>query len=273
MRSRSKRRGALSILIVTKNAEDVIGRALASLRGLGNELVVIDSGSTDETVSIVRKFTNNISTYAFEQDFSKLRNYGLSKVVGDWVLVLDSDEQISEKANREIPNLIKNRTVDGYWFRRQTFIMPNRYLHYGLFYPDWQLRLFRKNKGYRYHGTVHEQLEIPKEKTIEIPYDILHYPQHQKYSSFKDFFHIMPYIKISSEELAKSSKGFFVLIFSGIFQSIYLFGGGFFRGKGFLDGWDGLRAHVIFASSIAFAYIMAAWKKAKGKFCYEIHAV
>ncbi len=263
MLSRNNGSKALSILIVTKNAEGVIGKALESLQGLGDELVVIDSGSTDGTVRIVQKFTKNVFMHSFQHDFSNLRNFGLSKVTSDWVLVLDADEELGEEAKREIPDLIRNKTIDGYWFRRKTFLAPGRYLRYGFFYPDWQLRLFRNKKEYRYRGAVHEQLSIPKGKTREVPYDILHYPQHPKYTSFTDFRNLMPYVRIRANELEKSSKGASILLFAAVGQFILLFVGGFFRGKGFLDGWVGFRAHLIFALSVSLAYILAGWRKVK----------
>ncbi len=253
----------LSILMIVKDAGVVIRKALVSLQGLGDELVVVDSGSTDATKTIARKFTNKLYAVVFQQDFSELRNIGLSKVSGDWILVLDADEQLAQETKREIPYLIRNSTIDGYWFRRKTFVSPNRYLHYGLFYPDWQLRLFRNRKEYRYRGTVHEQLAIPKEKTREVSYDILHYPQHPKYTSFTNFRNLLPYIQIQAGELLKSPRDVLGLFVTGVEQFFKLFFGGFLRGKGFLDGWAGFRAHIMFASSIAFAHILAGWRKIK----------
>ncbi len=253
----------LSVLIITKNAEEIIREALKSAEGLWDELVIVDNGSNDGTVKLVRKFTNKVFVNLSHNNFSEIKNYGLSKISGDWVLSLDADERLSKEMRERIPTLIKNRNIGGYWFRRKTFIVPNRYLHYGLFYPDWQLRLFRNKKEYRYRGAVHEQLTIPKEKTKEVSYDILHFPQHPKYTSFTDFYNLMPYVRIHVDELEKASKSIVTLLFDGIGQFTKLFFGGFFRGKGFLDGWEGFRAHIIFASSIALAYTIAAWKRTK----------
>ena len=165
----------LSVLMITKNAKEVIEEALKSLKGLWDELVIIDSGSKDGTLEIAKKFTNNVSSYPFQDNYSDVRNIGLSKVTGNWILVLDADERLSEELKRKISVLINDRNTDGYWFRRKTFISTKEYLRYGLFYPDWQLRLFRNKRGYYFKGAVHEQLTIPKRKTKEMPYDILHY--------------------------------------------------------------------------------------------------
>ncbi|KKU88163.1 MAG: Beta 1,4 glucosyltransferase [Candidatus Gottesmanbacteria bacterium GW2011_GWA2_47_9] len=253
----------LSVLMITKNAKEVIEEALKSLKGLWDEPVIIDSGSKDGTLEIAKKFTNNVSSYPFQDNYSDVRNIGLSKVTGNWILVLDADERLSEELKRKISVLINDRNTDGYWFRRKTFISTKEYLRYGLFYPDWQLRLFRNKRGYYFKGAVHEQLTIPKRKTKEMPYDILHYPQHPKYTAFTDFSNLMPYVHIHADNLVKSSNNILLLCLEGMAQFVNLFFGGFLRGKGFLDGWNGFRAHLIFASSIALAYILAGWEKTK----------
>ena len=112
----------LSVLMITKNAKEVIEEALKSLKGLWDELVIIDSGSKDGTLEIAKKFTNNVSSYPFQDNYSDVRNIGLSKVTGNWILVLDADERLSEELKRKISVLINDRNTDGYWFRRKTFI-------------------------------------------------------------------------------------------------------------------------------------------------------
>ena len=73
----------------------------------------------------------------------------------------------------------------------------------------------------------------------------------------------MPYVHIHADNLVKSSNNILLLCLEGMAQFVNLFFGGFLRGKGFLDGWNGFRAHLIFASSIALAYILAGWEKTK----------
>ncbi len=260
----------LSVLIITKNAEGVIEKTLESVKRLWDELVVVDTGSTDRTIEVVKKFTTKVFEYPFRNDFSEVKNFGISKVRYDWILTLDSDEQVTCELRDALPSLIQNKEVDGYWFRRRTYISPTRYLRYGLFYPDYQLRLFRNKKEYKYRGAVHEQLTIPKGKTRAVPYDILHYQQHPKYTSFADFHNLMPYIHIHASELAITHRSVGSLIIKGIEEFVKLFLSGFFRGKGFLDGWAGFRAHLMFASSVALAYFLAAWKKVKG---HDIHTI
>jgi hypothetical protein len=173
-------------------------------------------------------------------------------------LFLDGDERVSEELVKVIPELLKDNSVDGYWIPRKTFITPDRYLKYGLFYPDYQLRLFRVKKEYRFVGAVHEVVQIPDAKTKKIGQPLLHYPDHPKYTAFSDFKNMNMYITIHAKELRALRKSSWQYYAEGLWQGVFLFCSGFFRGKGFLDGWAGFRAHVLFAASIAAGYFGAA---------------
>lgn len=190
-----------------------------------------------------------------------MRNFGLEKANGEWILMIDSDEKLSTGLIHEIPSLIKDPHIDGYWFRRKTFIAKEIYLRYGFFYPDYQLRLFRNKKEYRYIGAVHEALTIPKEKTKEVPLDILHYPANPKYTSWQDFKNMLPYIRIQAAELQKKQFSAVQLFWLGCTTFWILMFKGFIRGKGFLDGYAGFRAQVLFSLSIASGYILAGFRK------------
>lgn len=203
----------------------------------------------------------NIYYCPFENDFSKLRNFGVNKATGKWIFVLDSDEELSTDLVTAIPTLLKDSTVDGYWFRRKTFITKDRYLRYGFFYPDYQLRLFRNKKEYRYIGAVHEQLTIPKQKTKEMSLDILHFPTNPKYTSWLDFKNMLPYIRIQAAGLQTQQRSIAQLFWLGCTSFWILMFNGFIRGKGFLDGYAGFRAQVLFSLSIASGYILAGFRK------------
>jgi hypothetical protein len=210
------------------------------------------------SVSISKSFINpRVILIKKILDYSYHKNTEIRSIHESWILSLDSDEELSQELLDKLPELIKDDSVDGYWFRRRNYISPTRYLKYGLFYPDWQLRLFRNHQGYKYHGAVHEQLDIPYSKTKQIPVDIYHFPNHPKYTKFSDFTNLLPYVKIKAEELIKLDKSNTWYYERGVWQFMNLFLGGFIRGKGFLDGYVGLRAHLMFAWSIALSYFFA----------------
>lgn len=210
--------------------------------------------------------------------FSVLKNEAMKGVDTEWIFLLDSDEVVSDELKEKIPELITNTTNDGFWIPRRTYISPTRYLKYGLLYPDYQLRLFRNKSEYKYKGDIHEYLTIPEEKATHIKESILHYPRHPKYVSFSNVKNLLPYIDIDAEEkitaylkqedkrLINGVKFAISNILTGVFVFIRLFLDGFIRGKGFLDGWAGLRAHLLFAYSIAGAYWLAVWKLVRNNY-------
>jgi glycosyltransferase involved in cell wall biosynthesis len=240
-------------LIIISNTEKL--NFNNNLLKLVEEVIVVNKNGTNVKNKKIKVF-NFVSN-----NFSELRNFGLEKAKGEWILFIDSDEEFSTELIKEIPKLIEEQNIDGFWFRRKNFISPTRYLKYGLFYPDYQFRLFRNNKEYRYSGAVHEQLNIPIDKTKEVHFDILHHPTNPKYSSFSDIRNFQRYINLDATEKFKLFVSPFKLVFLGKIQFLRLFFGGFFRGKGFLDGWAGFRAHILFAYSISAGYFLAAWWK------------
>ncbi len=247
----------LSAVIITKNASKQLENAIRSVKSIVDEITVVDTGSFDETIKIARRFTKNVFEVPLNQDFSIVRNYALSRSIGEWILVLDADEVLSEELKKQIPELIKHRTYVGFWFRRRWYINNKRYLKYGLFYPDYQLRLFRNSIEFQYIKRVHEEVTIPPEKTQQIHADIYHYNSIQKYISWKGFQQLDDYIHMQALMYKEKGDSKLVLIGKAIYTFVDMFFVGLIRGKGILDGWIGVKAHFFFALSIAKGYIEA----------------
>ena len=162
----------LSNIILTKNEEEVIADCLESLKGLGDEIIVVDAESSDRTTQIADHLGAKIITHKF-LDFASQRNFGMSKALGDFVLYIDADEQLTPEFKGEVRQIIdkfdKSGSIGGYFLRRKTFY----------FGRDWDFfdrvqRLFYKNNFKEWYGVVHE---TPKIKgtfgTISAP--ILHF--------------------------------------------------------------------------------------------------
>lgn len=244
----------LSAIIITKDASKRLEDAIKSVKGLADEITVVDTGSTDKTISLAKKYTKNVFEVPLNQDFSIVRNYALSRSVGEWILVLDADEVLSDELKEQIPELIKHRTYDGFWFRRRWYINAKKYLKHGLFYPDWQLRLFRNASDIQYIHRVHEEVTIPQEKTKQIEADIYHYDSIQKYLFWKGFWQLDGYIRMQAMMHKEERLGTLTLVWKAVYTFIDMFVVGLTRGKGILDGWTGIKAHFFFALSIAKGY-------------------
>lgn len=244
----------ISAVIVTYNEESNLDRCLQSVKW-ADEIVLVDSFSSDCTIKVAKKYTENIYSKKFESNFSLIRNYGLDKVKNEWIVVLDADENFSNDAEAIIRQLIINNDVEGYLFPRRNYVNKNSYLKHGYFYPDYQLRLFRNLKKIRYYGPIHEQPAIEKAKTKIINYlEIYHNCSHTKYNSITSFWRFFPYIKIEAYYKAKKVNNSILLFKIGFMDIIKNFYKSLFKLEGYKDGYLGFRAallHSIYLGSIS----------------------
>lgn len=250
-----RRSKKISALIITFNEESNLDRCLQSIKWV-DDIVIVDSFSSDNTISVGKKYTNNIYSQKFESNFSLIRNYGIDKVKNEWIIVLDADEYFLNNAETIIRQLITNNDVDGYLFPRRNYINKNSYLKYGYFYPDYQLRLFKNNKKIRYYGHIHEQPVVEQARTKIINYlEIYHNFSHTKYDSITSFYRFFPYIRIEAHNKVKNINSSILLIVVGLIDVIKNFYKSFFKLKGYLDGYLGFRAallHSFYLGSISF---------------------
>lgn len=222
----------ISVIILTKNEDDNIEKSIKSVRWC-NEIIVVDDESTDDTLEKVRKFTLKIFKRKLNNNFSSQRNFGLSRAKYDWVLFVDADEVVgSELKNEILKKINKNKTADGFYFKRKDFIFGNEIQH-GEFGNIKLLRLAKKGKG-RWMGNVHEKWEI-RGKIDELKNPLFHFP-HQSINEFLR--EINFYTDIRAKELfdegAKSDFLSIILYTKIKFIQNYLIK------FGFLDGTSGL---------------------------------
>jgi glycosyltransferase involved in cell wall biosynthesis len=164
----------LSAVIITYNEEKNIERCLTSLREIADEIVVVDSGSTDLTKEICSKYGVRFSEHPFEGHIQQ-KNYACSLATHDHILSVDADEALSDELRKEIIEVKNNWTKDGYWINRLTNYC-GKWIHHCGWYPDRKLRLFVKNKG-RWAGfNPHDRLDLDDMRnTAQLKSDLLHY--------------------------------------------------------------------------------------------------
>lgn len=163
----------LSVCIICFNEERNIKRCLESSTW-ADEIVVVDSMSQDGTVAIAREYTDKVYQRRW-CGYTNQKNFALSKVTGDWVLSIDADEKISHGLRHEIREEIeKGHAKDGYTMPRLSFYQ-GRWIKHSGFYPDRQLRLFKRNKGYWVGKRVHERVHVNGEVGT-LRNNLLHYP-------------------------------------------------------------------------------------------------
>lgn len=149
----------IAAALITLNEEHNVGECLESVRW-ADEQVVVDSGSTDKTVEIARKYTPQVSFHSFK-NFADQKNHALSKVKSDWVFFIDADERVTPELEREIRTAAATGDEAAYRVPRQTHFFHRR-LRFSGTQDDAPIRLFPKNKV-RFEQPVHEhiQTELP----------------------------------------------------------------------------------------------------------------
>lgn len=170
----------LSVVISTYNEERMIEDCLQSVR-FADEIILVDNQSTDKTVGIAKRYTNKIFSRPNNPLMLNLnKNFGFTKATGDWILSLDADERVSEELQAEIntalshqaPNT-RHQAPNGYLIPRKNIIF-GKWIRHGLWYPDYQLRLFRRGKGKFPGKHNHELLEV-KGETEKLKTPLVHY--------------------------------------------------------------------------------------------------
>jgi len=153
----------LSVILMTFNEEKNLSQALNSLEEWGADVFILDSGSTDNTISIAEQYNCKVFTNTFE-NYAKQRNYALDNlpVASEWVLFLDADEWLTEELKEEITT-VTNRKVseDGFYLKRR-MIWMGKWIKRG-YYPIWILRLFRYGKGCCEDRQVNEHIVVAGE--------------------------------------------------------------------------------------------------------------
>jgi tetratricopeptide (TPR) repeat protein len=162
----------ITLCMIVKNEEEHLPQCLTSVRGLADQIIIVDTGSTDRTVEIAESFGATVYHHAWEGDFSKARNISMGYADGDWIFILDADEEV-EAADvalvRQVAeqNEFKIVAVSVYNYSREKGM-------YTSFLPS--IRLFRRDLGAYYEGIVHNQLRFhTAEPTLRIPARIYHY--------------------------------------------------------------------------------------------------
>ncbi len=147
----------LTVVINAKNEEGMIRTCLESVKW-ADEIVVVLNDSTDETEKMVREYTKKV--FKVEgQDFSRVKNKGLSEATEEWVLFVDADERVLEPLKVEISNLMKTSDKSAFAISRKNIIFGKE-VNYGPYQHDWVIRLVKREKSKGWVGKVHEHLEF-----------------------------------------------------------------------------------------------------------------
>lgn len=247
----NKTKVQLSVVLAVRNEEENLGRCLASVVKIADEIVIADEKSTDNTVSIARKFGAKILSVPHQDNFHISKNLAIAAATKDWILQLDADEVVSPALAYEIKRTIGSKDAkDGYWVRRKNWFL-DRFLTKGGQYPDPTLRLYRKGYGELPAKDVHEQAVV-KGSVGQLENDLLHYrdTSFEKYlSGFNRYSSFIADQLTAQKESLNILSGLNYLAAKPVvtFLKIYL------RHRGYVDGFAGF----VFALFSGFIYPVA----------------
>jgi glycosyltransferase involved in cell wall biosynthesis len=197
-----------------------------------DEIVVVDSESTDKTVEIARSFNAKVFNPEWK-GFGPAKQYALDQATSDWILSVDADEEVSFTLKNEILQLLeKEPPCGGYCLPRKTQFLGRWILHSG-WYPDYVLRLFRRSSGHFTSALVHEKIEVDC-KTGRLHNPLMHY----SYPTLEDYTRKFDqYSSLGAQELYRAGKKFSPS--SLVFKPPLSFLRKFVLQKGWRDGWEG----------------------------------
>ncbi|KPL01353.1 MAG: hypothetical protein AMJ91_00300 [candidate division Zixibacteria bacterium SM23_73_3] len=237
----------ISCIIITYNESRNIRRCLKSISWT-DEIVVVDAHSTDDTKKIVSEFTDKIYDLKWE-GFGPAKEFARSQASGEWILSVDADEVVSKELREEIQRMIEScNSLDGYYIpRRSNFL--GRWIRYGGWYPDFVMRLFRKDRGNFSHRLVHEEVRVDG-KSGCLKNDLLHYTD-------PNFDHYLEKLNryTSLDALQLYTRGRKAKLLDILFRPPITFVKMYIFKKGFLDGTPGLILSISSAFHVFSKYV------------------
>lgn len=239
----------LSVVIITYNEEENIRACLQAVESIADEIVVLDSFSTDKTRQICETFNVRFYEHPFS-GYVEQKNKALSFATYPHVMSVDADEVLSCELIRSIHKAKENWQADGYYFKRLTNYCGSWIKHCG-WYPDKKLRLWDTRKGIWDGLLIHEKVLLDKNATTALMEgDLLHYSY---YTIDQHLDQIKKFTTIMAQE--KFQKGKYPGMGSVIFNSGWKFMRSYVLQRGFMDGYFGLVISVLSAYATFLKYV------------------
>lgn len=237
----------LSVIIIVKNESANIRDCIASV-AWADQIIVVDSGSMDDTVGIARKMGAEVYVHADWRGFGPQKNRALDYATHEWVLSIDADERITPQLRVEIESVLQNPQADGYEISRLSSFC-GRFMHHSGWSPDYVLRLFRRDQGRFSDVLVHESVQL-QGSVAELKQPLLHY-------SYLDFDDVL--VKLNNYSSAASlmlerreKKG---SLRQAVIHGLWAFFRTYVLRAGFLDGREGFMLAVMNAENSYYRYI------------------
>lgn len=247
----------LTVLIPCKNERLNIRPCIEQARLVADEILIADSGSTDNTMDIVREVGRCRLIEREFVNYSDFKNWAIPQASYPWVLVVDADERVTDELAWEIRRTISSAPdeVDGYWVPRRTFFLGHE-IHYSGWDSDRLLRLFRRDRCRYRPCRVHEEIVFDRSRTRRLQAPLLHYT----YWSFDQYFDkYLRYTEWGAQDLWDQGKrtSTFRLLVRPFLRFFHLY----VLRRGFLDGQLGIQTCMLQAFFVTFVKQARLWER------------
>ena len=254
-------RATLSVAIITLNEEANLPRTLASV-AWADEIVIVDSGSTDTTRAIAESHGARFVTESW-RGFAAQKNHALSLCTSDWVLSLDADEAVSPELAASIQKVLAVPSAHTAYTLRRRNLFLGRWIRHGGYYPDAKLRLFPRGQAEFRETPVHETVAFAG-NVQSLDGDLLHnaYPT---LASYLD--HMQRYSTLGAQIAARrgqTGRGLFSFLNGVLVNPFATFVYNYVLRAGFLDGREGLLLHLYHSAYVSWKYAKA-WESTRHK--------
>lgn len=237
----------LSVYMITYNNGVTIERALQSVADWADEVIVVDSYSTDGAQDIIPRYTEKL--YQFEtKDLREKYQYAHDQCINPWILFIDADEWLMDDIKKEISTIIRGTpSCDGYIASRRNMYL-GREIKHGGWYPDREIRLYRREKG-RWEGGLHAKVTV--DGTVGT---LKHFYMHTPYADIAHQIRTIDrYSEAFAEDLRSSGRRFHLV--NLITRPVYRFFRDYILKRGFLDGTPGF---IIVVSTMYYVFMKYA---------------
>lgn len=238
----------LSVIIITRNEENHISECLASVAWC-DEIIVVDSGSTDNTIALCQSFTDKVFVIDDWLGFGCQKNRALAKATNEWVLSIDADERVTEALQQEMKQAIHDSTETAFRIPRQSRYC-GRWIKHSGWVPDYVIRLFRRDCARFSDDIIHEKVQILQGDIGTLKTPLLHY-------SFQSLEEVLDKINIYSSANAQKHyvQGKKSSLTKAIFHGLWAFVRTYVLQAGFLDGREGFMLAVSNAEGTYYRYL------------------
>lgn len=242
-------RPTLSVILITKNEAELVAQCLESVKW-ADEIIVVDSGSTDATVDICRRYTDKVVVTDWP-GFGPQKNRALAMATGDWVLSIDADEEVTPELRSSIEAAIAQPAAFANAYRLSRFSSYcGRFMRHGGWWPDPVLRLFKRDKGRFSDDRVHERVLVDAGSIEQLEGLLMHY-------SFRSLDQVLAKVNHYSSENAAMllNRGKSANLSTAIIHGLWTFLRCYILKAGFLDGREGFILAISNAEGSYYKYL------------------